>query len=556
MADYTHDANGNFNKLPQLKNGRQANAQNLHWDYRNQLIKADLDLNNNVAHYHYDSAGQRTRKVVIKGGLREELIYFGNYEIYRKYNSTTSPKFERQTLHIMDDKQRIALFEHRTIGGEDGVPATRFRYQLSNHLGTSVTEIDETDQAKIISYEEYYPYGGTAYIGGREGEADDKIASSKRYRYSGKERDDETGLYYYGARYYAAWLGKWISCDPAGIVDGTNLFVYSKSNPVVFFDNAGLNSNGANQKEIGGPEIIIEQEFTGKETRQELENIANSYGYTIKGGHYWEEGYGWRAELEPLRPATSTGDVGNDSVDIEEGGEWTLETAMEDYKKKRDESAKMVFAFWGAWAGVVALGVGAGLAGIGIAGSQALAGLLVTGGSLLRTAVLSARLAMYSPAVANAGAFVAGMLDPNPAADYGPMLVGEDAARMLKAAIGFRGLNSLKRGHIAVLEMVTNQYNEFKFAIAGNRGTFEFLSDVIKMPNVRRFVTAEFARFDSELKALEHAAERITPTTEGTIRLFSEKFNCPGCAYVIQQFRDYIKKIGAKVELELFTQGK
>ncbi|MDI9535233.1 MAG: RHS repeat-associated core domain-containing protein, partial [Bacteroidota bacterium] len=38
--------------------------------------------------------------------------------------------------------------------------------------------------------------------------------SLKRYKYIDKERDEETGLYYFGARYYAGWMGRWISVDP------------------------------------------------------------------------------------------------------------------------------------------------------------------------------------------------------------------------------------------------------------------------------------------------------------------------------------------------------
>ena len=57
-------------------------------------------------------------------------------------------------------------------------------------------------------------YGTTAYRSAKPG----FDLSLKRYRFSGKERDDETGLYYFGARYYAPWLGRWTSTDPAGFV--------------------------------------------------------------------------------------------------------------------------------------------------------------------------------------------------------------------------------------------------------------------------------------------------------------------------------------------------
>jgi RHS repeat-associated protein len=64
-------------------------------------------------------------------------------------------------------------------------------------------------------------------------------SSLKRYRFSGKERDDESGPYYFGARYCAAWLGRWTSSDPAGFVDGPNLYRYCSNNPIGIRDLHG-----------------------------------------------------------------------------------------------------------------------------------------------------------------------------------------------------------------------------------------------------------------------------------------------------------------------------
>ena len=75
-----------------------------------------------------------------------------------------------------------------------------------------------------ICYEEYHPYGSTAYRAASS--ATD--VSDRRYRYTGKEKDEETGLYYHGARYYAPWLGRWTAADPSGVVDGVNLFAYCR----------------------------------------------------------------------------------------------------------------------------------------------------------------------------------------------------------------------------------------------------------------------------------------------------------------------------------------
>jgi RHS repeat-associated protein len=137
----------------------------------------------------------------------------------------------------MDDMRRIALVEMRTLdtAGNDPAPARLIRYQFGNHLGSTGLELD--DQAQIISYEEYAPYGSPTYQAVRSG-----TETPKRYRYTGMERDEESGLSYHGARYYAPWLARWVSADPAGLVDGVNLYQYSLSNPIVLFDATGRDS--------------------------------------------------------------------------------------------------------------------------------------------------------------------------------------------------------------------------------------------------------------------------------------------------------------------------
>ena len=137
----------------------------------------------------------------------------------------------------MDDKQRIALVETRTLdtAGNDPAPRQLIRYQFGNHLGSASLELD--DQAQIISYEEYAPYGSTTYQAVRS-----QTETPKRYRYTGKERDEESGLNYHGARYYATWLGRWVSCDPAFLTDGLNLYNFARANPITLVDVTGTDS--------------------------------------------------------------------------------------------------------------------------------------------------------------------------------------------------------------------------------------------------------------------------------------------------------------------------
>ena len=81
----------------------------------------------------------------------------------------------------MDDKQRIALVETRTDRRRPQHRKQLIRYQFGNHLGSASLELD--DQAQIISYEEYTPYGSTSYQAVRS-----QTETPKRYRYTGKER--------------------------------------------------------------------------------------------------------------------------------------------------------------------------------------------------------------------------------------------------------------------------------------------------------------------------------------------------------------------------------
>jgi RHS repeat-associated protein len=197
---YTYDPHGNITSMPHLPE--------MAWDFKDQLHMVDKG-GGCMAYYVYDAGGQRVRKVIEQDGRRmNERIYFGEFEIYRKYNGDRErPELERETLHVMDDQQRIAMVETRTQGNESGLPAQIIRYQLGNHLGSVSLELDAS--AQIISYEEYYPYGSTSYQAVRS-----QTETPKRYRYTGMERDDETGLSYHSARYYAPWLGRWLSADP------------------------------------------------------------------------------------------------------------------------------------------------------------------------------------------------------------------------------------------------------------------------------------------------------------------------------------------------------
>ena len=229
-ASFSYNAHGSMASMPHLSA--------MDWDFAEKL--SHITRGTTEAYYSYDGNGIRTRKVVEKNGVVETRLYLGGFEIWRKTVNGTL-ETERETLYVMDDQKRIAIVETLTVenGNRIASPAPVLRYQLDNHLGSASLELDGS--ANIISYEEYYPYGDTSYRAGRSASE----VNQKRYRYTGKEKDEESSLYYCEQRYYAAHISRWVSTDPTWLEDGINLYAYVNGNPV-----SGADPHGTNEENV------------------------------------------------------------------------------------------------------------------------------------------------------------------------------------------------------------------------------------------------------------------------------------------------------------------
>ncbi len=240
-ANYTkyqhHAKHGYLEELPHL--------EKIGWNFKEEVFLTSRQhcTDDNIpiiTYYQYDGSGQRIRKITENqtnaGGTptkKEERIYISGYELYKKYAGTHAG-LERVSLSLMDEEHRFVMVETRN-NVDDGTEKQLVRYQLHNHLGSAALELDGTPNAKIISYEEYHPYGTTAY----QAKNDAIKSAAKRYRYTGMERDKETGLEYHSARYYLPWLGRWLSCDPIRIEGGLNIYEYVFNQVVINSDKNG-----------------------------------------------------------------------------------------------------------------------------------------------------------------------------------------------------------------------------------------------------------------------------------------------------------------------------
>ncbi|CAI8761539.1 insecticidal toxin complex protein TccC [Pseudomonas sp. IT-P44] len=230
-------------------------GQAMTWDIRNQLSRVTLvkreDDPDDYECYAYDRPGHRLRKVHFnqtRGRTgRTEVRYLPGLELHRQSDGK-----EHHVISIEAGRCSV-----RALHWPEGAHADQLRYSLCDHLGSSTLELDH--EACVLTQEYYYPFGGTACWAGESA----LVAKYKTIRYSGKERD-ATGLYYYGFRYYAPWLQRWICSDPAGLINGPNLYCMLGNNVLRFKDAGGLvkvdSVNMQLQKIQGLPELLYSQD--------------------------------------------------------------------------------------------------------------------------------------------------------------------------------------------------------------------------------------------------------------------------------------------------------
>jgi RHS repeat-associated protein len=228
---YLYDGNGNL--------VRENTERHFEWDHADRLrafrVQAEGAGPSLQAHYRYDAAGRRVVKVVRRqDGQYGVTVYVDGLFEHHRWQQDGADAAGRQNnhLHVVDGQRRVALVRRGPAHPDDAAPAVQ--YQLDDHLGSCTVVVGP--DGRWLSREEYGPYGETTFGG----------FVSKRYRFSGKERDEESGLAYHGARYYAPWTARWLSIDPAHALDlATSPYVFARSNPLRFVDPDGRYVKGS-----------------------------------------------------------------------------------------------------------------------------------------------------------------------------------------------------------------------------------------------------------------------------------------------------------------------
>ena len=208
VIGYGYDSAGNLT---------QDLAHTYQYDAENRIKTVDLG---NTAIYAYDGRGNRVKRAIAS----ETRYYF--------FDAMGKPFTERLagiwfvTSNMFLNGKQVAI---------DGL-----RYIHSDHRGTPRIIVDPN--AYVQTRDWYYPFGEQISI----------PANSFKYRFTGKERDSESGLDYFGARHYANSLARFVSVDPKASDRNTfenpqrlNRYSYTLNNPLRYVDSDGQEPKNA-----------------------------------------------------------------------------------------------------------------------------------------------------------------------------------------------------------------------------------------------------------------------------------------------------------------------
>ncbi|WP_396157338.1 RHS repeat domain-containing protein [Flavobacterium sp.] len=251
-ADYEYDANGNM-----IRDDNK-NISTIFYNHLNLPTQINFGTGDKIE-YLYDALGQKKSKKVTQGGIETVTDYLDGYQ------------YTNEKLNFFPHAEGFVNVSICIECSEGNQQKFNYVYNYTDHLGNIRVSysLDKIDNGlKILEENHYYPFGlkHTKYNSGNKeyvepiiGEAVDPSEFGKRivqvsslsridykYKYNGKEYQDELGLnmYDYGARNYDPALGRWMNVDPLAETSRRfSPYTYCLNNPVYFIDPDGMQAN-------------------------------------------------------------------------------------------------------------------------------------------------------------------------------------------------------------------------------------------------------------------------------------------------------------------------
>lgn len=218
---YGYDLNGN-----QILRQTTSETFRLTYDPLHRLVEATSETQK--IGFVYDPLGRRLSKAVFnrvannwKGMIHEYYLYHGQNEI----GAFTSPN-EPINLRVLG----LAKYKdcHATVGVEI---AGQIAAPIIDGQG-NIRRLIDLDSKAVVNQYDFTAFGEERQV------SSDPILLNP-WRFASKRLDPELGLIYFGKRYYDPLLGRWLTTDPAGFTDSSNLYQYVFNNPFRYRDPDG-----------------------------------------------------------------------------------------------------------------------------------------------------------------------------------------------------------------------------------------------------------------------------------------------------------------------------
>ncbi len=239
QTDYHYDENGNL-----IDDGTYL----YYYDCENRLTDVNDQNDTAVAFYKYDYRGRRVRKRMYGGSPPLTRYCYDGDQVIVKYSGPSSNIPRRKFIYGSGIDEPIAMI--------DCTDNDKIYYYHFDGLG-SVVALSDVNATVIESYS--YDVFGKVTIR----DANDQILTTSSvknpYMFTGRRYDEDTGLYYYRARYYKPDIGRFLQTDPIGYASGLNMYTYVGNNPVNYTDPYGLFRFGI--KNIDGSIIPFSRYF-------------------------------------------------------------------------------------------------------------------------------------------------------------------------------------------------------------------------------------------------------------------------------------------------------
>lgn len=228
-------------------------------------------------------------------------MFQNNKGIISGLKQEDSTTYKKNIVCIMDNTSRIAMLSIGDQFPDDISESTT--YTLEDQIGCSSLRLNTS--GGVVDKEEYYPFGDSSI----------RTFSKKRYRYVSREKDMESGLYYYGARYYAPWTCRFISVDPlAADYPYLTPYNYAGNKPITHKDIDGLQSTG--DKPVEGGNI---QSAGSAKSSDAGSTQVNGIKATPEGAEIYMKGFDKTlGDINPFSYDQEKGSVIYDSNKLEE----------------------------------------------------------------------------------------------------------------------------------------------------------------------------------------------------------------------------------------------